>query len=137
MFSAVNTELAVKPRRLRGTQRLENKCTARLGAGHCLCSVAKLWQQGCAPPSLWENPVAGSVPVSSPSTCPAGRCAAPAGSALQDELLGSSGSQNAPGALRFMGGCRGCRFFLKQSRAPERLGFVAEAARMGGRSVMV
>lgn len=92
MFSVVNTELAVKPRRLGGTQRLENKCTARLGAGHCLCSVAKLWQQGCAPPSLWENPMAGSVPVSSPSTCPAGRCAAPAGSALQDELLGSSGS---------------------------------------------
>lgn len=92
MFSAVNTELAVKSSQLGGTQRLENKCTARLGAGRSLCSVAKLWQQGCAPPSLRETPMAGPVTVSSPSTCPTGGCAAPAGSALQDELFGSSGS---------------------------------------------
>lgn len=112
MFSTTNTELSLKSTELGGSQRLENKCTARLGAGHCLCSVPELWQQGFAPPSLREKPRAGSVAVSLLSTCPAGDVFA--GSAFQDEFFGSSGTWNALGALRFMAGCR---FFLKLLRA--------------------
>lgn len=80
MLSAANTELSAKSRGLGGTQSLENKCTARLGAG------TKLGQ---------EKPH-GRI-------CPQG--GGFAGFALQDELFGSSGivrTWNALRAPRFM-----------------------------------
>lgn len=42
MFSTTNTELSVKSTEPGGTQSLENKCTASLAAGHCLCQLCQL-----------------------------------------------------------------------------------------------